>query len=810
MPIPEIMARPPSDQLLSRLLENPVTEVTVFAGAELVLQYANGLARRNLGLPEDHHPKLTLYELFPSLNPGAVDALVKAARNSPEGHSFRARQSRQDGTRYAVEAHLATVHFRGRPAWLLTARDVSTAEQAAQDLKVQVEATSTLNQLLRLSLTDSTVEQMLQLAVEALGQSGWLDTTHRGGAWLRDPDGSFVLVVNDRLPRPVRERIPAGDGLIGEAAACRQILYRSASDSGVRRHSRMVAQARYAIPVVIDAQTEAVIVLYLRHDHQPTESEVRYLTAVSAALSGALQQRQTDKALRQEVAINAGIMTTAADAIIRSDAKGCIVAFNPAAENMFGWTEAEVVGKPLKMLMPEETASKHDGYLNRLNSGGAPRILGRQHGTVAQRRDGSTFPMELSLSRLAGPDGTTFTGIVRDISARQSLIEELGQAREAAIEASRAKSRFLANVSHEIRTPMNGIMGMAEHLLATESSDSSKDALRTILESSEALLRILDDVLDLSKVEAGRMELDNTPVAIGQVVRDAVRLMEAKARASGIALDVDIDDNTPDAVLGDPVRLRQVVLNLVGNAVKFTAEGGVRVFLTAQAKAGRRVTLRLDVEDTGVGIPAETIEQLFQPFTQADVTTTRRFGGTGLGLTISRQLVELMGGRIEVSSKVGEGSTFTVILPVDRCDSPTVSSFEEATLTLTSRGEPLRVLVVEDNLVNQRVVALMLERLGAVPVVANNGVEAVEACARGAFDLVLMDHQMPVMDGLEAARAIRASGNEVPIVALTADAMPSDARLAMAAGMDDHIAKPVRGHVLSKLLLRVGRMRSAS
>ena len=378
---------------------------------------------------------------------------------------------------------------------------------------------------------------------------------------------------------------------------------------------------------------------------------------------------------------------------------------------------------------------------------------------------------------------------LEQVRHRESL-----RAQERAEEASRAKSAFLANMSHELRTPMNGVLGLVEALVAEGGlTPEQLETLGTVRSSGRSLVSLLDDLLDLSRVEAGRLELEHEPVSPERLARDVVALLSERAASRRVQLEVAVADEVGWG-WGDPARLRQVLLNLVGNAVKFTEDGQVRI---AVARRGERI--RLSVEDSGIGISREAQERLFEPFVQADASTTRRFGGSGLGLSISRRLVEAMGGSITVDSEVGVGSRFTVDVPLPPAAPPEPGS---PSTTGPRPREGLRVLVAEDNPVNQLVVRRLLEQLGAVVTVVSDGEAALEAVEDGHFDLVLMDIHMPRLDGLDAARALRARGSVIPIVALTASALPEDRRAAKEAGMEGFLAKPLDPEALAASLVR--------
>ena len=385
-------------------------------------------------------------------------------------------------------------------------------------------------------------------------------------------------------------------------------------------------------------------------------------------------------------------------------------------------------------------------------------------------------------------------GRLEEEIAERKIAEEVAQA------ANRAKSEFLANMSHEIRTPMTGVLGMIDLLRLSQLSEQQNEQLEMARSSAGSLLSLLNDILDISKIEAGRLDLAPTAFSVRRCVGDAVSMFEVRVRQKELTLSTQVDSGVPDTLFGDPLRLRQVLVNLVGNAVKFTDEGRVAVRVGLETQNDSEAVILVQVTDTGTGIPAEKCQLIFDPFRQADGSTARRYGGVGLGLTISARLVELMGGTITVRSELGKGSTFSFTARIAHASLEAKAQFAKASramhpppICLDSRKRSLRILLAEDTAVNQKLVATLLKREGHEVSVVGNGLEAIAAAKAAEFDLVLMDIQMPLMDGFEATSIIREAERDkhTPIVAMTAHAMKGDDEKCIEAGMDDYLSKPI-------------------
>ena len=808
----------------------------------------------------------------------------------------------------------------------------------------------------------SSVEEALQIALdEVCRHTGWpvghvcrMSDDPPGTAV---PTGIWHLDDPDRYAgfRRITESMPlaVGAGLPGRVAATRvpawiPDLRDDPNFPRAQAGEPIGVRAGFAVPLLAGPEVVGVLEFFTP-DPAPVDQRLLDLVAqVGTELGRVAERKRAEDALRHSEERTRSILAAANDAFIAMDESGTITDWNRNAEVIFGWSQAEAVGRPLaETIVPPAFREAHAEGLKRFLEGGEAPVLGRRIELMAMRRDGREFPAELSIWHIAAGKKHLFNAFVQDISERKRTEQALAVARDQAMEASRMKSQFLATMSHEIRTPMNGVIGLAELLLGTDLRPEQRPYAEGLRSAGEALLAVINDILDFSKIEAGKLQLEEVSFEPRRVVDEAVRLMAPAAHDKGLELVVAYSADLPTALTGDPGRLRQILVNLVSNAVKFTERGDVVVRVTtAGASAGDWCTVQLEVADTGIGIAPADQQHILEAFSQADASTTRRYGGTGLGLAICRQLAEAMGGTITLDSEPGKGSTFRVAVPLGRVwesaetsvsppalagvsvlivddnassrdalatqlrawgmraesvagggaalarlatgpvevalidgampqmdgvelarrlaatpeldaikvvllttghsldaadvtrlgDAATVAKpvghvelretlvrvvtagtaaagplgagrviEAKATPAPTASGPALgRVLIVEDNTTNQMVAMGLISRLGFDAEVVSNGRQAVEAVARSTYDAVLMDCNMPVMDGYEATAAIRhmeGDGAHLRIIAMTASALAGDRERCLAAGMDEYVAKPVRLRDLERVLV---------
>jgi PAS domain S-box-containing protein len=584
-----------------------------------------------------------------------------------------------------------------------------------------------------------------------------------------------------------------------------------------------------------DRPIAAIILVSRTMDDFPQNARMA-LEALAASTAEIIARIKAEEAMKESERRYRELAELLPQTVFEVDALGNITFANSFGLASFGYTPDDLkkglhllavvafeermrISKDIRQMSMSSFGSQSESIQSKSHSGEY----------LMQRKDGSIFPAVIYASRME-KEGIFmgWRGIVTDIAERKRSEEALKQAKEAAEDAARAKAEFLANMSHEIRTPMNAVIGMTGLLLNSDLDFEQRECIDIIKNSGDALLATINDILDFSKIEAGGMGLEQKGIHLQSFLDDCLHLLAAGALEKELKLHYRIDESVPKAINADPTRLRQILTNLLSNAVKFTEKGEVLVSVTSSAaNEGNDIDLLFAVQDTGIGIPRQRMDRLFRSFSQVDSSTTRKYGGTGLGLAISQKLVHLMGGRIWAESELGKGSTFHLSIPVgiasipDRKDESNPCRCQDfcqvegpikADATLKAHGdlEELRILIAEDNEVNKTVIKKMLRKLGYHPDIADDGQGVLIAMEKQPYDLILMDIQMPRMDGLEAARQIRQRwpGEKQPsIIALTACALEGDREKCIEAGMDGYISKPVKMQDLSEALGRWGQRR---
>ena len=495
------------------------------------------------------------------------------------------------------------------------------------------------------------------------------------------------------------------------------------------------------------------------------------------------------------------ILEVAEDAIISIDASQRIIAFNGSAQRLFGYSREEMLGEPLEILLPEAVRQSHATMIHHFVGAGEPaKRMGERQAVTGIRRDGSEFAAEATICVVGSGPQLVCTAILRDITEQRRIDQELLRAKEAAESADQAKSMFLANMSHEIRTPLNAVIGMTSLLLDTTLSNEQEDCARTIRASSEALLAIINDILDYSKIEVGKLELEHQPFDLRACIEESLDLVSTVAGEKRINLAYLIDDGVPAVVVADVTRLRQILVNLLSNATKFTHQGEVVVSVNNHPLESERHRLEFSVTDTGIGIPADRLDTLFDSFSQVDASTTRKYGGTGLGLAISKRLAKIMGGDMRVESQPGHGSTFFFTIEVGTGGEDLALSYlQEHALELTAK----RLLIVDDNMTNRRILVKQALLWGMLPTATASGIEAMDLVRHGhGFDLAILDMSMPEMDGLELARRIREhhDAKSLPLIMLSSMSQRPGADVMDALCFSAYLSKPIKASQLFEVL----------
>jgi len=533
--------------------------------------------------------------------------------------------------------------------------------------------------------------------------------------------------------------------------------------------------------------------------------EAKRLGLAVNAMLDALSQRA--ESLQQSEQRFRSMIENAGDAIYIHDHNGKILSANQVCCCQTGYTLDELLMSPVSLIdrQIDVQTLEETWHLATVAPARFPMTLK----TVHTRKDGSSFPAEVRLSLLPAGDDVHFVAMVRDITERKRAEDELLRAKAAAETANTTKSEFLANMSHEIRTPMNGVIGNAQLLRFTDLTEEQSRYLEYIEADAKHLVSVINDLLDISKIEAGKMELEQTSFSLRGCINDLLKPMTPRIATKGLIFNTEIANTVPDALTGDQLRLKQILRNLVGNAIKFTDQGSITLRVELLERSENMALFYFSVIDTGIGIPQEALERLFTPFTQADSSVTRKFGGTGLGLSICNRLAGLMGGNISVESSEGAGSCFHVTLPFQTRQAGTLPQEEplQANTSPGWQGTPLTILLVDDSQTSQIMAANLLRHFDHRVETAENGADALEQWRKDSFDIILMDIQMPVMDGLEAMRIIReeerTTNRHTAIIALTAHALVEQRNHLLSSGFDGYVSKPLDIAVLHTEMKRV-------
>ena len=592
--------------------------------------------------------------------------------------------------------------------------------------------------------------------------------------------------------RPEQDPITYGEGLTSRILQTRESLLLNRS-SQFEAHDPVGTSVRsyLGVPILVgDSAIGVISVQSIDEEGRFGEAESRLLATIAANVGVAIQNaRLFSEVERQRQYLESLVAITPA-AVVVMDAEERVTDWNPAAAELFGYSAEEALGRPIDDLVFGETDRDEGRETIR-----EAMTVGRAHRiTQRLRKDGTPVDVELMLVQLM-VDGSHvgFLGIYHDVT-------ELQRARQEAEAATQAKSAFLATMSHEIRTPMNAVIGMNDLLLGTELTDEQREFAEVVRSSGDALLHVIDDILDYSKIEAGKLDLEREPFGVRECVEGALDIVAPRAWEKGIELGCLIDEDAPAGILGDKARLRQVLLNLLSNAVKFTEAGEVVVLVNAKPSGSDSYRLELSVRDTGIGIAPDRMDRLFTSFSQVDTSTTRRFGGTGLGLAISKRLVELMGGTISVESEQGGGSTFLIALAVEAAEGPSPIPLNDGLSHLAGK----RILLVDDNATNREIVSRHARSWGMEPVVAGLPSEALALVDAGErFDVVVLDMLMPEMDGLALAGEIRSrrSGHDIPLLLLTSFGRLPEAQ--STGVISAQLAKPFKASQLYNTLVRL-------
>ena len=793
-----------------------------------VILDVNRQACESLGYTRDELVGKTPVDFDPDVTPAMLEELNQRL-NAHETVAFESRHRRKDGTIFPVDVRGRAFWEGGRRFLVSLSRDISERKQNDALLDGQ-------KRILELIIQGEPLANVLTVlcrTIEDLSHGEML-----ASVLLLDSDG--VHLRHGAAPSLPESYIQAVDGIAigpmvgscGTAAYRREPVYVSdiATDPLWAPFANVALshglRACWSTPILSsNAEVLGTFAMYYQQPRHPTARDLRTVDIVTRTVAIAIERGRAEEALRESEERFRGTFENAAVGILHAAPDGQLLRANEKFCEIVGYSREELLGKTFRDLTYVE-----DLALGLESFGALMRGELTSYGLEKRydRKDGSPVWVEVfvSLQRDAAGNPAYGIGMVQDISGRKLLEGQLRQAKEAAEAANRAKDEFLANVSHEIRTPMNAILGMTELTLESPLSGDQRQCLRTVKSAADSLLGIINDLLDFAKIEAGKLELDPTQFSLRAAVGDTMRALAGRAHTKGLELIYQVQDDVPDGLVGDAGRLRQILLNLIGNAIKFTERGEVEVRVSvdketrrqgdkekgrpgAEETAAASVSLSFEVRDTGIGIPSDKQEQVFRAFEQADTSTTRRYGGTGLGLTIAARLVALMRGQITVQSQVGRGSTFEFTAQFGRPASgghAPAATPAPASVVL----DQLPVLVVDDNTTNRRVFTEWLRGWGMKPAAVGDGLTAMDALWHGTacgkpYALVLLDVRMPDVDGLALAAHIRQRAElaSTPIILLTSGDRPGDLGRYREHRIDDHLLKPVQQEELRESIYRV-------
>jgi len=623
------------------------------------------------------------------------------------------------------------------------------------------------------------------------------DSRQRIVAWNPMAEKMLGLGKADLFNKPVSILYPAQEWKRMRALVIRHRGMLSSTDAKVICKGGSLLDVSASISVLKDSKAKTI-------------GSIRVFYDITREKLAEHQMRESENKLRI-------ILDNSAAAITMTDEMERIVSWNKFTEGLLGMSPKDLLLRPIHTLYPQ----REWAIIRSLNI----RKSGFKHHleTKVIRKNGTVIDVDLSINILKNEKGQVIgsVGMFQDITERKRSQEMILQAKLAAEEANNAKSVFLAKMSHEVRTPMNSIIGMIDLTLDTPLTEEQKDNLKVAKDAADNLLGLINDILDLSRAQAGKVVIEDIEINVPDIVKNVCKGLMILARNKGVDVVWSIDPGIPRLLIGDPVRLRQVLVNLINNAIKFTHKGRVQVNVNRKALTDKDCEVVFEVIDSGIGIPRENLPHIFEVFTDAHNTTARRYGGTGLGLAICKKIVEMMGGHIEVDSVEGKGSTFCFTLIFSF--SPDLVLNAAAAQKPQTQGNGvllapelhhLRILVAEDNTVNQRIAVRILEKFGWKVTAADNGQEALNILNHQTFDVILMDDSMPVLSGIETTQVIRReekqTGQHVPIIAMTANAMTGDREKYLASGMDGYISKPVDRHLLYEEIVKLVTQRIKS